>query len=286
MGKLRALALGYLWLAASVTLAAQAPGGNVPELASESGGTFNPVAREELNQGIAAYKNAHYDEAISRFERALQIEPGSEVAAKYLGTAWAQQVVPGLDTPDNLNGAGRAITIFRRILDKSPHDADSMKQIAAIDFSIKNFDEAKEWQKRVLNEEPGSAEAAYMVGVIDWTLAHQNVLNVLQSAGLQDDGEGNRAASPALLGEIKAQNFALVTEGLEYLTRAVDNRPDYEEAMIYLNLTYRRKADVDCADESAREEDLAQAKEWTRKAMEQRAAGEQKRKAQAEPAHP
>jgi len=124
------------------------------------------------------------------------------------------------------------------------------------------------------------------VGVIDWTLAHQNVLNVLQSAGLQDDGEGNRAASPALLGEIKAQNFALVTEGLEYLTRAVDNRPDYEEAMIYLNLTYRRKADVDCADESAREEDLAQAKEWTRKAMEQRAAGEQKRKAQAEPAHP
>ena len=44
---------------------------------------------------------------------------------------------------------------------------------------------------------------------------------------------------------LKAQNGPLVDEGLKYLNQAVANRANYDDAMAYLNLIYRRKADVD-----------------------------------------
>ena len=41
-------------------------------------------------------------------------------------------------------------------------------------------------------------------------------------------------------------------EGIEKLKKAIELRPDYDDAMAYLNLLYRRKADmVESADERA-----------------------------------
>jgi tetratricopeptide (TPR) repeat protein len=278
--------LGYAFcLLAGATLSATGQT-SLPKHAASAQTEMQAGTRDELNRGIEAYKVGHYEAAVSRFEKVLQIEPRSMVAEKYLGAALGQMVYPGLDTPGNLQAAARAVDSFLRVLDKYPHDADSMKRIAEIEFSVKSFEEAKEWQKRVLAEEPANAEAAYTGGVVDWTLAHENSMRVLQGAGWQDDGEGNHQAPPAVLSNLKALNVALAEEGLEYLTRAVDNRPDYDEAMVYLNLTYRRKADVDYTDEAAHEEDIAKASEWTQKALEVRRAKEQKKKAEAGPEQP
>jgi hypothetical protein len=46
--------------------------------------------------------------------------------------------------------------------------------------------------------------------------------------------------------------------------------------MAYLNLVYRRKADVDFSNPQARDEDIAKANEWQQKAIETRKAAEQK----------
>ncbi len=69
-----------------------------------------------------------------------------------------------------------------------------MKQIAGIYFNLKELDQAEEWQKKVLGVDPKDPEAAYTVGVIDWTKAHENKLKALQDAGLNDDGKGNSKA--------------------------------------------------------------------------------------------
>jgi translation initiation factor 2B subunit (eIF-2B alpha/beta/delta family) len=37
---------------------------------------------------------------------------------------------------------------------------------------------------------------------------------------------------------------ALVDEGIDSLKKAIERRPDYDDAMTYLNLLYRRKADM------------------------------------------
>ncbi|HEX7728104.1 MAG TPA: tetratricopeptide repeat protein [Terracidiphilus sp.] len=235
------------------------------------------AARDQLNKGVESYKAAKYEEAIGHFQKATELDPNLPMAKTYLGTALAQNVVPGLDTPENLKTAQQAISIFQDVLKQNPNDVGSLKQVASIYFGIKKFDEAKEWQKKVLAVDPKDPEAAYTVGVIDWTLAHQNVLKALGEAGLNDDGEGNVKAPKKVLEAIKAQNGPLVEEGLKYLNDAVANRANYDDAMSYLNLIYRRKADVDYADASAVKDDVAAAKDWSAKAMGSRKINEAKK---------
>jgi tetratricopeptide (TPR) repeat protein len=236
-------------------------------------------ARDQLNKGVEAYKAQQYERAIDCFQKATQLDPKLPMAKSYLATALAQNVVPGLDTPDNLKTAKQAISIFQEVLDKDPSDVNSLKQIAGIYFSIKRFDDAKAWQKKVLAVDPKDAEAAYTVGVIDWTLAHQNTLKALATANMNDDGEGNPKAPKQVMEPLKAQNGPLVDEALEYLNQAVANRPNYDDAMVYLNLIYRCKADLDYGDEAARKADVATAADWTQKAMGTRKANEEKKNA-------
>jgi tetratricopeptide (TPR) repeat protein len=235
------------------------------------------AARDQLNKGVDAYKSARYEEAIGHFQKATQLDPSLPMAKTYLATALAQNVVPGLETPENLKTAEQSIAIFQEVLDKDPKDVNSLKQIAGIYLSIKKYSEAKEWQKKVLAVDPKDPEAAYTVGVIDWTLAHQNALKVLVAAGLNDDGDGNVKAPKKVLQEISDDNGALVAEGVDYLNQAVANRANYDDAMSYLNLIYRRKADVDFANPAAVKDDVAQAGEWRSKAMGTRKANEEKK---------
>ena len=237
------------------------------------------AARDQLNKGVDAYKSARYEEAIGHFQKATQLDPGLPMAKSYLATALAQNVVPGLDTPDNLKTAQQAIDIFQEVLAKDPSDVNSLKQVAGIYFSIKKLDDAKAWQKKVLAVDPKDPEAAYTVGVIDWTEAHENTLKTLAPAGVNDDGEGNAKAPKKIMEPLKALNGPLVEEGLQYLNQAVANRDNYDDAMAYLNLIYRRKADVDFGNEAARKEDVAKAEEWRTKAMATRKAVEAKKNA-------
>ena len=157
-----------------------------------------------------AYKSGKYEEAIGHFQNATELDPTLPMAKSYLATALAQNVVPGLDTAENMKTAQQAISIFQEVLDKHPSDVNSLKQIAGIYFSVKNFDDAKTWQKKVLAVDPKDPEAAYTVGVIDWTLAHQNTLKALQAAGMDDDGEGNVKAPKKVMDDLKERTPRLL----------------------------------------------------------------------------
>jgi tetratricopeptide (TPR) repeat protein len=162
-------------------------------------------------------------------------------------------------------------------LAKDPSDINSLKQVAGIYFSVKKFDDAKEWQKKVLAVDAKDPEAAYTVGVIDWTLVHENKLKALAAAGVNDDGEGNAKAPKKVMEDLKNVNGPLVDEGLQYLNQAMANRANYDEAMSYLNLIYRNKADMDYGNAEAVRTDIATAKDWSAKAMGTRKANEEKK---------
>ena len=275
------LACLSILVAVSFSAQGQTPAGNVPQSLS-----METAARGELNLGVEAYKSAHYEEAIVHFQKATELATDLLMAKRYLATALAQNVVPGPDTPENMKVAQQAIDIFGQVLVNEPHDVNSMKQVAGIYFSVKKLEDAKTWQKKVLDEEPNDPEAAYTIGVIDWTEAHINTLKAFLPIGISDDGMGNVKAPAAVMKDLKAQNGALVEEALEYLHQAVENRPDYDDAMAYMNLVYRRKADGDWDDEAARKDDLAKAEEWRNKAMNARKANEEKKIERLEPAQP
>lgn len=237
-------------------------------------------ARDQLNKGVAAYKNAKYEEAIGHFQQAVQLDPSLPMARLYLATAYAQQVVPDLDTPDNLKSAQMAIDGFKEVLAKDPKDLNSLKGIASLYFNTKKYDEARDWQKKVIEVDPNDPEAHYSIGVIDWRLAYRNAVKALVGVGLQDDGSGNVKMPKATCAALQQQNGPLVSEGIEYLQKAIDLRPAYDDAMSYINLVYRRKADLECGNDAARKADLAQADIWREKAMGTRKANEEKKSQQ------
>jgi len=244
--------------------------------AGAQGSTPQTSATDEVNVGVSAYQAGHYDEAIRHFRSALQIEPGLLLAKTYLGTALAQDVEPGNTTPGNVKIADEAIGLFNQALAIDPHDANSIKNVGVLYFNTQRLDDARTWMKKAIAEDAQDADSAYTIGVIDWTEAQANALKALQTAGIQDDGMGNAAAPSDLLAGLAKQNGPLVDEALKYLNQAVTIRADYDDAMTYLNLVYRRKADVDFDKPTVRDEDIAKATEWQQKAVDTRKAAEQK----------
>jgi tetratricopeptide (TPR) repeat protein len=238
-------------------------------------------ARDQLNKGVVAYKSAKYEEAINHFQQAVNLDPSLPMAHLYLATAYAQQVVPDLTTPDNLKNAKLAMEGFEQVLAKDPKDINSLKNMASLYFNIDKYDEAKQWQMKVLAVDPQDAEAAYTIGSIDWRLAYRNAVQALHDVNMQDDGAGNVKMPKKTCQELVEKNTPLVNEGLEYLHKAVEIRPSYDDAMAYLQLMYRRKADLDCGNEQARLADMQQVDTWREKAMATRKANEEKKNEKA-----
>jgi tetratricopeptide (TPR) repeat protein len=240
-------------------------------------GCLKLKARDQLNKGVQAYKGARYEEAIDHFEQAVNDDPKLPMARSYLATAYAQQVVPDLTTPDNMKNANLAIENFQKVLNEDPGNVNSMRGIASVYFNVDEYDKAKQWQVKVLQADPQNAEAAYTIGSIDWRLAYRNAVKDLKDVGMTDDGQGNVKMPKKTCQELVQENTPLVNEGIDYLQKAIQIRPSYDDAMAYLQLTYRRKADLDCGDDAARKADMALVDEWREKDMNTRKANEEKK---------
>ncbi len=235
-------------------------------------------ARDQLTKGVQAFKNAQYEEAVSHFQNSIALDPNYEDAKLYLATAYSYQVVPNLDTPENLKVAQRAIDGFNEVLAKDPKDLTALKQLASINRNIKKLDLAKEYEKKVIALAPKDAEAYYTIAVIDWTTEHyKNTVPILAADGQTDDGNGNAKKSKAACAKLQAANTELVNEAFENLNKAVEINPTYDDAMAYLQLNYRSKANLECGNDAARKADLAKADEWIQKAMGARKANELKK---------
>lgn len=233
-------------------------------------------ARDQLNKGVQAYKNARYEEAINHFQTAVNLDPSLTMTHMYLATAYAQQVVPNSDTPANKSLADHAIGAYKDALQIDPNNVNAIKGIASIYFSMNKPDDAKEWQQKVLAADPKDPEAYYTIGVIDWSKARKNSLETLSENGLTDKGDGNPGLPKKACQALAEKNGPLVDEALDVLHKAIDLRPSYEDAMAYINLAYRSKAEIECGDADARKADIQQAQDWTQKALGARKANVQK----------
>lgn len=239
-------------------------------------------ARDQLVKGVQAFKSGQYEQATDRFQESIKLDPSYDVAKLYLATAYSYQVVPNSDDPANIAIARKALDFFDQVLANTPDDLGALRQEASIYRNIKQYDKAKAIEIKIIGINPKDAEANYTVGVIDWTQAYKNATTILAAAGMQDDGNGNPKKSKDVCAKLVTANSALVTEAGKYLQAAVDINPNYDDAMSYLNLNYRRKADLECGDDNARKADLAQADAWVQKAIGARKINEAEKEKRAE----
>ncbi len=224
-------------------------------------------ANDEINKGVADFKNGRYESATNHFQAAVNIDPDNPNPRLYLATTYSSQIVPNLDTPDNKRFAQKALEGFQEVLAKDPSDVTANKQVASIYMNTGRPEQAKEYQKKVITLSPNDQEAYYTIGVVDWKSAYNNAVAVLGKESLTDKSDGNFKLSKSGCATLTAENTPLVTEGMTYLQKAIDINPTYEEAMTYMSLMERRKADLECGNTSAVKADLEAADMWAQKSI-------------------
>jgi tetratricopeptide (TPR) repeat protein len=229
-------------------------------------------ARDQLNKGVGAFRNAQFQAAIDHFQTAVTLDPRLLNARLYLATAYAQQYIPGGESPENLKLGQQAIDAFEDVLKIDTNNATALASIAQIYFNMKKFDKAKEYQRRRLEMEPNNPEPHYWIGVIDWTICFPRRMQLRKDLKLADPKDPNKPdVLPPLPAKAQSQlakdNGDLVDEAIKELQKALELKPNDSDAMAYLNLMYREKADLE-PDAASREADTKQAEEWVNKSLE------------------
>src|SRR5207253_1414182 len=112
---------------------------------------YAQTARDYLNEGVSAFKSGNYTEAADRFKAAIGLDPTFDVARLYLATAYVQQYVPGVETPENKKYADDAMDEFSTILRSDPANLLATQSIASLYYNMKDFSNAEEWNKKVIS---------------------------------------------------------------------------------------------------------------------------------------
>lgn len=224
------------------------------------------TARDRLNKGVQAYKASKFEQAENFFREAIKHDSELAVAKLYLATACVAQYIPGAENEDNKKHADCAIEQYNKVLEADRNNILSVKGLASLYFNMKKFDEAKKWNQRAIEIDPNDPENYYSIGVIDWTESYVPRTEKRNELGLKNPADPIK--DKKVCEELKAKNWDRVDDGIQKLQKAISLRQDYDDAMAYLNLLYRERADIQCGDAAAREADLKVADEWVQKTMD------------------
>jgi tetratricopeptide (TPR) repeat protein len=253
-------------------------------LAFGGSGCAKLKARDLLNKGVAAYRDGKFDDAVEDFKESKDLDPTLMNARLYLATAYATQYIPGAPSDENIRMGQAAVKEFQDVLSVDPNNISAIDGIGSILYNMagtpytkERFEESKTYHMKHIALKPEDPEPYYWIGVIDWTLTYRSNLEMrgkwrLDHAGkaLKDDD----AMPPDIRGDYIKDNSQLIDEGINNLKKALELRPDYDDAMAYMNLLLRRKADeatapTERADLLKQADDLVEkAKEIKQKKME------------------
>jgi len=230
------------------------------------------TSESELQLGVAAYKNNHYDEAISHFEKAAQLDPSNISAHLYLATTHTSLYIPGVDSPDNVAEADHAVAEYQEVLGLSSNKeqrVNSSKGIAYLFLNLKRWDDARTYYLMAADIDLNDPEPYYSIGVIAWSQCYRPRMEERARLGLRPDQQlsAKNPEQRKLCDDLRAKNWSVIEDGIMNLDKAINLRPDYDDAMAYMNLMYRERADLECEDPAARNRDLRTADLWVDKAM-------------------
>jgi Tfp pilus assembly protein PilF len=223
-------------------------------------------ARDQLNKGMQSFKNAQFNEAVEHFKTAVELDPTFPVARLYLATAYMNQYIPGADSPENLQMAKAAHDEFMKVVEQDPQNEVATASIATLYFHQKKLDEAQKWYEKLVEINPQNKEAHYTLGVIAWTKTFQPRAEARAKLGMKPEDPGP-IKDKKVRAELAASNGPIIEYGIKNLEKSLQLDPEYDDAMAYMNLLYREKADLEESPE-AYKKDTDVADDWVQKALQ------------------
>lgn len=237
-----------------------------------------------LNQGVSLFKSARYAEAVQAFERAVALDPSQAAANLYLATAYMQQYIPGATSPENEANAQRAEAGFQRVLDLEPQNKVALASIASLHLNRKKYDEALHWYGKLIAADPTNAGAYYTLGFVAWSKWYPVYAKARKDADLTPEAPGP-LPDPAMRQALRSQYGPMLQAGIDALNKALEINPEYDDAMAYMNLLIRERADL--RDNAAEyRQDVAEADQWVQKALATKKAKAERRSTLAGGAEP
>ena len=249
-------------------------------------------AKQLIRKGNQYFKEQLYEDALKQYEEAMKLDPAEIRIKKFVAMANMAIYNPGSQHEKDLKALETAIKYFKEYLAEKPEDEGAAKflvttymnsrryddaiqyfkdllkthaddkqavQTIAMLYAKKgDFDQSMVWQENLAKLDPTNAEVFYTIGVTCWDKSYNTPLTDM-------DGEARKA---------------MIDKGMAALEKANTLRPDYFEAMLYVNLLFREYAKLE-NDPVKKEELLAKAADWQKQALAARDRVKQKEREEA-----
>jgi tetratricopeptide (TPR) repeat protein len=155
---------------------------------------------------------------------------------------------------------------FMKVVEQDPRNSLAIASIASLYFNEKKFDEAREWHQKLIAVDPKAKESYYTLGVIAWTRSFQKRMEARAGLGMKPEDPGP-LKDKKIREELRAEILPVIEEGIKSLDKALELDKEYDDAMAYLNLLHRERADVADSKE-AYQTDTDAADRWVQKTLE------------------
>lgn len=237
--------------------------------------------QEWLNRGVHEFKAARYAEAEAAFVRAVELNPNEVAPLLYLATTQMNRYAPGAPTPENADAARRAEATFQRVLAIEPRNEIALRSLASFAYlqasgqpdmtqKARHLEESAGRYRKLVEVNPAAKDAWYSLGVIAWARFYPEYMQARQSVNLRPEDPGP-IPSVNVRNDLRSRMGQVVEDGIRHLQKALELDPNYDDAMAYMNLLIRERADLyDTADDYKREIEIAD--QWVRKALETKRA--------------
>ncbi len=159
-------------------------------LVAFSSGCRQLKARDNLNKGVQAFKAVPSTPTRLNTSRRRWISIRSSPTARlYLATAYEMQYVPGSMRRTICSSPPRPWISSTRCWRTNRTTSCATSSIASLYYNEKKFDEAEQWNRKVIAIDPKNKEAYYTLGVLAWT----NWLPVDRQARIDSKQKGGRS---------------------------------------------------------------------------------------------
>jgi tetratricopeptide (TPR) repeat protein len=228
-------------------------------------------SRNWLNQGVQAFRNAQYAAAVQAFQRAVDLDPSNATTRLYLATAYMQQYIPGVGSNENSQIAARAREAFSQVVAVDPTNKVALTSMASLYLNEKKWDDAQQWYEKLIAIEPNNADAYYSLGFIAWSKWFPAYQQARPHASLKP-GDPGPIPDLAVKQDLQGRWGPVIEDGIAHFQKALELNPRYQDAMSYMNLLIRERADLRDSKDEWRQ-DIALADQWLQKALETKKAG-------------
>src|SRR5258705_1917090 len=123
-------------------------------------------AKNQLNEAARAYREGKFEEAEQHSREAADLDPDNKTAPMFIARTLHAQYRPGVQSPENIAKAQKAIEAYQKILQNNPKDDEAYKAIAYLYGATKEDDKLRQWiASRAVNEatDPEKRAEAYVV---------------------------------------------------------------------------------------------------------------------------